>query len=218
VNNGRVCATERHHNLGIPPNAMHIHAGAKGVAGPIVVDLTPILGGQRCVDVADGSLLQDISDNPASYYVNIHNAAYPNGAVRGQLETSQVTSSFNLRNGITHPFGRLTGLQEVTGPGDPDATGAVLFDLKASSGQVCVDERYANIDAPFAMHIHAGAKNIAGPIVVDLTSTLSPGTRCVSADPDLIRNIRDHYQAYYCNIHNVPFPAGALRGQLQPSQ
>lgn len=30
-------------------------------------------------------LAKAIRQNPANYYVNIHNAVYPNGAVRGQL-------------------------------------------------------------------------------------------------------------------------------------
>src|SRR3954451_7998156 len=67
------------------PTAAHIHKGKKGVAGPVVI---PFFGGapkhSGCVK-ASKSLLSKIVKSPGSYYVNIHNAKYPGGALRGQL-------------------------------------------------------------------------------------------------------------------------------------
>lgn len=67
------------------PNAAHIHKGRRGVAGPVVV---PLFGGAAkhsgCVK-ASKSLLAKIVKSPASYYVNVHNTRYPNGAIRAQL-------------------------------------------------------------------------------------------------------------------------------------
>ncbi|HKX79643.1 MAG TPA: CHRD domain-containing protein [Novosphingobium sp.] len=64
----------------------HIHKGAAGQNGAPVVPLaTPADGiAKACVDVAP-DLLATILAKPADYYVNVHNAAYPAGAVRGQL-------------------------------------------------------------------------------------------------------------------------------------
>lgn len=73
-----------------PATAMHIHEGAAGVAGPVVIPLeAPSPDGlvSGCV-VVDPALLADILVNPWNYYVNVHNPAYPGGAVRGQLEPS----------------------------------------------------------------------------------------------------------------------------------
>lgn len=66
--------------------AAHIHSGASGVAGPVVVTLTAPISGvsQGCVSVAK-DLAKTIRKNPAGYYVNVHNAQFPAGAVRGQL-------------------------------------------------------------------------------------------------------------------------------------
>ena len=66
------------------PTASHIHKGRKGVAGPIVVALGAAYKASGCVKTLKATL-EKIETNPNAYYVNIHNAKYPGGAVRGQL-------------------------------------------------------------------------------------------------------------------------------------
>ena len=67
------------------------------------------------------------------------------------------------------------------------------------------------------MHIHDGAAGVPGPIVVNLTTALNGGPRCVNADPAVLRQVRRNPAEFYCNIHNGAFPNGAIRGQLEPS-
>jgi hypothetical protein len=69
-----------------PATAAHIHVGAVGVAGPVVVPLDPPTDGTSsgCVEVSR-ELALAILMSPSDYYVNVHNAEYPAGAVRGQL-------------------------------------------------------------------------------------------------------------------------------------
>ena len=64
----------------------HIHSGAAGAAGPPVVTMTPPAEGtsKGCVSAGE-DLIKEIRQNPANYYVNVHNADFPDGAVRGQL-------------------------------------------------------------------------------------------------------------------------------------
>ena len=67
--------------------AAHIHRGAAGSAGPPVLTLTtpgPDGHSQGCAPV-DELLGRQIAMQAHEFYVNVHTAAYPNGAVRGQL-------------------------------------------------------------------------------------------------------------------------------------
>ncbi len=69
-----------------PITAAHIHIGAAGTNGPPVFTLRPANEGgyKGCTDGAEWT--QDrIEDNPQAFYVNVHTAQYPNGAIRGQL-------------------------------------------------------------------------------------------------------------------------------------
>jgi hypothetical protein len=70
-----------------PATAAHIHEGAVGVAGPVVVALAPPKGGEASsrVQNLDPDLVLRLQQNPAGFYVNVHNAAFPDGALRGQL-------------------------------------------------------------------------------------------------------------------------------------
>ena len=78
---GTVCWSITVDNVA-PILAAHIHIGSASVAGPVVVPLNPYTGG--CTDVATDLALAIIRD-PSSYYVNVHNGAFPPGAARGQL-------------------------------------------------------------------------------------------------------------------------------------
>jgi hypothetical protein len=66
--------------------AAHIHEGAAGKAGSVKVGLEAPKGGTaKGCKSAEAAVIQEIMQNPANYYVNIHNAEFPQGAVRGQL-------------------------------------------------------------------------------------------------------------------------------------
>ena len=64
------------------PTMAHVHSGAAGADGPPVVTFP--MGEDECV-AAEPAVLRPIVADPASFYVNIHTADFPKGAVRGQL-------------------------------------------------------------------------------------------------------------------------------------
>ena len=66
--------------------AAHIHRGAAGVNGPPVVTLdAPDDNDSDDCDTKDDALVDEMRKNPGAFYVNVHTAQYPDGAVRGQL-------------------------------------------------------------------------------------------------------------------------------------
>lgn len=69
-----------------PATMAHIHEGVGGEAGPVVQGLAAPTSGTSaaCLTIAR-TLALEILANPEEYYVNVHNAAFPGGAVRGQL-------------------------------------------------------------------------------------------------------------------------------------
>jgi hypothetical protein len=69
-----------------PATAAHIHVGSADVAGPVVVGLSaPTSGSSSGCATVDRDLIKAIIQNPEGYYVNVHNAEFPAGALRGQL-------------------------------------------------------------------------------------------------------------------------------------
>lgn len=83
---GRVCYRIRLSRVGTVA-AGHIHRGAAGKAGPIVVPFfgKPTRRPSGCVSGVSKRLIRSIERNPRRYYVNVHNERHPAGAVRGQL-------------------------------------------------------------------------------------------------------------------------------------
>ncbi len=78
----KVCASVTWKNIQ-KPQAAHIH---KQSDGSIVVDLSgSVTGGKKCATGVPKRLIRRIVDKPGRYYFNVHNAAYPAGAVQGTL-------------------------------------------------------------------------------------------------------------------------------------
>jgi hypothetical protein len=82
--------------------AAHIHRGAAGVGGPVVVpaanasfpNLTQT-GTTGCTAMA-GTLATEIVTTPANFYINVHTTLFPGGAIRSQLATSTPSGGAHL--------------------------------------------------------------------------------------------------------------------------
>ncbi len=67
------------------PTAAHIHRGSATESGPVVVPLGTAFEPDGCT-TSTQAVTAAILRTPAGYYVNVHSAKYPDGAVRGQLQ------------------------------------------------------------------------------------------------------------------------------------
>src|SRR6187397_628109 len=99
---------------------MHIHKGAAGAAGPVVVPLgTPNTAGTAsgCAAVAR-TIVTAMLAAPASYYLNVHTAGFPAGAIRGQLTGTSAQS-----------FGWIVAV-DLKGTSEPNATGTAVVRVR----------------------------------------------------------------------------------------
>jgi CHRD domain len=150
--------------------------------------------------------------------------------ITGIATTGSVAASEN----IVTLTARLTGAQEVPGPGDPDGSAKATVMINVDAGEVCFEIKgLKDTGTPNRGHIHQGAAGVAGGIVVpffELRPTdpvpatdprfdaLESGrfADCVPGDPAILADIVAHPDQYYVNVHNTRFPAGSMRCQLEP--
>ncbi|MGH3313775.1 MAG: CHRD domain-containing protein [Streptomyces sp.] len=122
---------------------------------------------------------------------------------------------------------RLDGQQEVPTPGDPDGSGRFRYVIK--DDKLCYRLSVRDIAPPTAAHIHIGQRGENGPVIVTLRTPPANGSvqDCIRAQQDQtpadatrvltfweLEGIKQNPFFFYTNVHNDPFPAGAIRGQL----
>lgn len=109
----------------------------------------------------------------------------------------------------------LTGAAEVPGPGDADGSGTAKIVVNHGQARVCFELEVSNIVAATAAHIHRGAVGVAGGVVVGLDApTDGDSAGCRDVTRALAKELIQHPERFYVNVHNPVFPAGAIRGQL----
>jgi hypothetical protein len=111
----------------------------------------------------------------------------------------------------------LTGAAEVPGPGDPDGSGTATITINRGTGEICWSITVTGITLPAtAAHIHEAPVGVAGDVDVTLSPPDATGTSsgCTTVSREHAKEIAKDPAEYYVNVHNVDFPAGALRGQL----
>jgi hypothetical protein len=127
---------------------------------------------------------------------------------------STVTSSDNLGFG-TRLAAELEGENEV--PEEASATGTGGFAAAlGQDGELCYEIYATGIAPASAAHIHRGAPSENGPPVVSLVTppTGETAEACTRIERDLAQQILAEPEKFYVNVHNEPYPGGAIRGQL----
>jgi len=110
--------------------------------------------------------------------------------------------------------------------GDPDGSGFAIVRIDPDRGLVCYSVVVRNIDAPTEPAPGIGSAHIHGPlpatgIKIDLDTVFrETGTStyiardCLSVDSDTIDAVLANPELFYFNVHNAPFPGGAIQGSL----
>jgi len=209
----QVCFTFAVQNITLPAAGAHIHSGAQGTAGPIVVGLVApgaSAASRGCV-AASRAVVSSILANPSGFYVNVHTTDFPAGAIRGQL-VSTSTAAFGKIFNV-----QLAGAAEGT-TGDADGTGTATIRILRDAGTVCFRLTAQNIILPsVGAHIHRAAAGTNGPIVIQLVAPGASGvsTGCTTGvATTLLDELLANPAGFYVNVHTTDHPGGAIRAQL----
>ena len=109
----------------------------------------------------------------------------------------------------------LNGGQEPAG-GDTNGHGFFTYTIDGTT--FCWTVSWKKIDEPSAGHVHVAPRQQAGDVVIDLDADGVGGpdrSGCRTISSELAAAITADPKAYYVNLHNSAFPAGAIRGQLK---
>ena len=109
---------------------------------------------------------------------------------------------------------QMTGAAEVPGPGDPDGTGTAVLRVNPGQRQVCYTLTAQNIEPATVAHVHRTPPD-PGPIVIPLDPpTDGSSENCATVTRELAQEIIQNPTIFYVNVHNSPFPGGAIRADL----
>ena len=182
---------------GVNFTGLHIHKGAAGVVGPIVIptdvsasnpvkDDTGLGRVTRsaqvlATDAAGLDALNGLFTDPSQFYINAHNPEHPGGVIRAQLQKA----------GVLKLMGFMNPLNEVPPITDINASGVALVTVIATRGStpetsaalVMFDVKY-NFPGPVVFtgfHIHRGPPGVAAAVV--LNTGIGSGDLSVNSDP-----------------------------------
>ncbi|MFE7773131.1 CHRD domain-containing protein [Streptomyces sp. NPDC057445] len=214
---------------GFVPSLGHIHEGAAGKNGAVKVplfgsampDTVHSAAGQ--VAITDAELAERIRRHPSGFYVNLHSAEFPGGAVRGQLKPLKrnVNPLEIIKGGKLRALangGQEVPKNDTSKVGDPDGHAVTFLHPKGTA--VDYSLAWINIKSPSKGHIHKGRFGKNGDVVFDFFNRPVPdGIFAVSGrlggqNPDVVKRVRENPGNYYSNIHTGEFPDGAVRGQF----
>ncbi|MEX1169879.1 MAG: CHRD domain-containing protein [Chloroflexota bacterium] len=202
-------------------NAAHIHTGAAGSNGGVILPLTaspsPMTGTLTAADFSASGPVTTFAEAVAAIragttYFNLHTAANPGGEIRGQIVAA----------GDAY-FADINGAQENP-PVATAATGKGLAVISADASTITYLVTYSGLSGTVnAAHFHTGAVGANGGVILPLAASPSPmvGT-LTSADFSASGPVTTFAEAVaairagttYFNLHTSANPGGEVRGQI----
>jgi hypothetical protein len=203
-------------NLGAP-TAARIHAGAAGMTGTAVIPmvtapmsdtLTAVAGS---VTVNNAGLLGRLAGNPSQYYLDMGNAKYPSGAVRGQFRRIAPVDFQRIMH--VGPFAALN-------TGDNDARATAFLGFGATSINYAVS--WTGLNSPTSFTINQGSVDMNGGRIATLFLAPHGLVPAINAVAGAVLNVpaktiaamKAEPAMFYTNLTTAKFPLGAVRGQL----
>ena len=192
-------------------SAAHIHTGAVGVNGGIIIPFTgfPATSSGTYSNTFTVPVAQIANFMAGNTYINIHNGVFPGGEIRGQV--------VNLSSNVYTFSGPMNGAQSVP-PVVSTSTGYFAGTYNTVSNQLTLNLIFNNLTGGIANagHIHPGAIGVNGGAIIPFTglpAALSGSYTNVFTlpAPEIANFLAGNT---YINIHNATYPAGEIRGQI----
>ena len=198
--------------------ASHFHIAAAGSNGAVVVDFVSqgFQTGNKSGEYVKVLTLTQVQADAliaGRMYVNIHNATFPGGEIRGQINYNQPLTRTIPVNGI------FSGVQEVPANSSP-ATGTVVGSYDQRSGLLGIKVTYSGLTAnTTSAHIHRAPAGVSGPVQIDFAPLgFTFGAQSGTFSKIILLNTTQAADLLagnlYVNIHNANFPGGEIRAQL----
>jgi len=185
---------------GVTPTAAHVHSGAAGVSGGVLLNMAVSATGAT-LPATTLTTAQLASLDAGELYVNVHSAANPGGEIRGQVGREVYTAS-------------LTGAQETT-PVASTATATGWLELNPVTRALRGELQGSGLTAT-AAHVHTGSFGTNGGIAIPLEDHGGHGHYTVPANTVLTEAQVASLRAggLYFNMHTAANPGGEIRGQI----
>jgi hypothetical protein len=202
-------------------NAAHIHTGAMGTNGGVILPLTagpsPMVGTLTAANFSASGAVTTFAQAVAAIragttYFNLHTTANPGGEIRGQIVAA----------GDAY-FADLNGAQENPAVATA-ATGKGIAIISADASTVTYLVTYSGLSGTVnAAHIHTGAVGANGGVILPLVAGASPMTGVLTAaNFSASGSVTTFAQAVaairagttYINLHTTANPGGEIRGQI----
>lgn len=191
-----------HEGMATAAISCHLHLGAVGVSGGVVLPLTSTgpnsYSGTATLTAAQATALQT-----EGIYTNVHTTANPGGEIRGQVVLSKATRFTASMNG---------SLETV--PNASTGTGNLVAWLYEPENRLVYSMTSTGIATATNGHIHLGTQGVNGAVIVNMTQLgggqyLGVSNRLTAAQMTALLT-----NATYANIHSSTYPSGEVRGQV----